>query len=165
MKEVSILQRLRAAKLRPTVARIGVIQVIQSAGEIAISAEDVLRSLASRGVPSSIGTVYRVLNQCEHTGILLREWDSNRKALYRLKPCGLDAQALRLLCRRCGRQLAVQDAALLERVVGVAQRQGICVGQGTIMIELACTGCRTQLFSAGRVHESYTNGVREEFPA
>ncbi|WP_291590591.1 Fur family transcriptional regulator [Comamonas sp. UBA7528] len=165
MKEASILQKLRTAKLRPTIARIGVIQVVQASGEVAISAEEVLRRLSDRGVPTSIGTVYRVLNQCEQTGIMQREWGKNRKALYRLKPCGLGAQALSLLCRRCGRQLPVEDAALLQCVLGVAQRMGISVGSETITIELACTGCSTRPTAARCVHSSCTEGISEDLPA
>lgn len=164
MKEASILERLRIAKLRPTIARIGVIQVIQASGELAISAEDVLRRLSTRGVPASICTVYRVLNQCEHAGIMRREWGNNRKALYRLKPCGLEAQALSLLCRRCGRQLPVEDAALLKCVLGVAQRMGISVGSGTITIELVCAGCSTRPAAARRVRSNCTEGTSEDFP-
>nr|WP_312989935.1 transcriptional repressor [Comamonas koreensis] len=140
-KEATILKRLREAKLRPTVARIGVIQIFKAAGSGAIGADDVYRSLARRGTRSSMGTVYRILSQCTNAGILLREWDGKRTALYRLKPLDDEEPTLSLSCRRCGHQMVVDDAVLLEYVVRIAKREGVSVGAGQINIELPCGQC------------------------
>ena len=141
MKEVSILQRLRAAKLRPTIARIGMLQVIEAAGTSRVSAEDVFRQMLLRGTRVSIGTVYRCIHQFEDSGLLLREWDANRRALYRVKPVGFDAYALRLLCRTCGRGIALTDAVLHERLEHLASLQGICIAHQTVTIAVDCAGC------------------------
>ncbi len=44
----TVLQRLRAAGLRPTIARIGVLQVIEASGPERLSAEDVFRQMMLR---------------------------------------------------------------------------------------------------------------------
>ena len=59
MKNVSVMQRLRASGLRPTVARIGVLQVLLSAAPHALSRDEIYRQLYLRGTPVSVGTVTR----------------------------------------------------------------------------------------------------------
>lgn len=141
MSSTTILQRLRMAGLRLTIARIGVLQVIETSGETSISAEDVFRQMMRRGTPSSIGTVYRVIHQFEAAGLLLREWGAKRTALYRLKPEGFDDRVLRLLCRACGRDMAVADTDLHEQLERVARQQGLRLGNHPVTIELTCAGC------------------------
>lgn len=141
MKEDSLLKRLRSAKLRPTIGRIGVMQVLQSAAGTALSAEDVFRRLMERGTHTSIGTVYRTVQQCEAAGLLLREWDEQRRSLYRIKPLGFDQRAMYLLCRVCERSFAVDDAKLAENLARVMQQAGIRSGEQTVTIELTCCDC------------------------
>ena len=56
-----ILQRLRTAGLRPTAARIGVLQVIQAAGAAGIGADETFRQMLLRGTHVSTSTVYRII--------------------------------------------------------------------------------------------------------
>ncbi len=137
----TVLQRLRAARLRPTIARIGVLQVIEAAGTGRVSAEDVFRQMLLRGTRVSIGTVYRCIHQFEDSGLLLREWGANRRALYRVKPVGFDTHALRLLCRTCGRGIALTDTALHERLEHLASLQGICIANQAVTIAVDCASC------------------------
>lgn len=141
MKEDSLLQRLRSAKLRPTIGRIGVMQVLQAAGGVALSAEDVFRRLMERGTQSSIGTVYRTVQQCEAAGLLLREWDDQRRSLYRIKPSGFGGRAMYLVCRVCERSFAVDDVPLAEHLARVMQQAGVRSADETVTIELTCGDC------------------------
>ncbi|WP_028605460.1 transcriptional repressor [Ottowia thiooxydans] len=125
MSELTVLQRLRLARLRPTSARIGVLQVVEAAGLASIRAEDVFRRMLERGTPVSAGTIYRCLQKFERAGLLLREWDHSRTAHYRVKPTHDDTQVLRLICPETGRALMLADPDLYARVLNAARRQGL----------------------------------------
>ena len=58
-KCAGVMERLRTSGIRPTIARIGVLQVIGAVAPGRICAEDVFRQMLLRGTRVSIGTVYR----------------------------------------------------------------------------------------------------------
>ena len=64
------MQRLRASGLRPTVARIGVLQVLLSAAPHALSRDEIYRQLYLRGTPVSVGTVMQVVAQLSRCGVV-----------------------------------------------------------------------------------------------
>lgn len=133
---VSVLQRLRAARLRPTIARIAILQVVEAVGPRAVSAEDVFQRTATRGTQTSLGTIYRVLQQLQERGLLLREWDAGRRMLYRLKPDGAQDQSLYLVCRRSGRHTRVIDPVLHERLQAAVGNLGLSLAGRQVCIEV-----------------------------
>lgn len=136
MTSATVLQRLRSARLRPTIARISVLQVIEAAGTGRVSAEDVFRRMLLRGTRVSIGTVYRCIHQFEDGGLLLREWDGNRKALYRIKPDEAAEQVLYMVCRRSGCRMRVADPLLHERLRLAAHNLGVSLVGRQVLIEV-----------------------------
>ena len=76
----------------------------------------------------SLGTTYRTIAELEAKGLLLREWGTGTKALYRLTPAQLHAQPLWLVCRESGRRVALGDADLHTRLVAAAAREGFDLG-------------------------------------
>ena len=132
----TILQRLRAARLRPTIPRIAILHMVETAGLQALSAEDVFRQTMARGTQVGIGTVYRVLQQLEERGLLLREWDARRKTLYRLKPDDAQEQPLVMVCHRSGRRLRVVDPVLHERLQAAAHKLGLSLAGRQVRIEV-----------------------------
>lgn len=143
MMSNSVLRRLRAAKLRPTVARIGVLQTIE-ASPTPVSAEEVFRQMLLRGTRVSMGTVYRAMHQFESDGLLLREWDRNRKALYSIKPAGLDTAALRLVCPDTGRVLVMEDAVLHAHLLSAARHHGVALEGHALSVQVAQAGTLQQ---------------------
>jgi len=133
-----ILQRLRTTGLRPTMARIGVLQVIEAASPAAVCAEEVFRRMMLRGTRASMGTVYRVIHQLEAAGLLLREWDANRKAHYRIKPAERDVATILLVCRESGRSVVLTDGDLHARLVAAARREGLAPHGGELHAEVTC---------------------------
>ncbi|MGC3985659.1 MAG: transcriptional repressor [Pseudorhodoferax sp.] len=120
----TVLQRLRAARLQPTVARIGLLQVLESAAPSCLSADELFQRMLQRGTRVSVGTVYRVVQQLHAAGLLVHEWDVQRRALYGIKPEGFDAQAVRLVCRGTGRTVTLADPELHARLLAAAAAQG-----------------------------------------
>lgn len=66
----SVLQHLRRAGLRPTVARIAILQVVQAAPAPGIGADDAYLRLLERGTRASLSTVYRTFAQLQSVGLL-----------------------------------------------------------------------------------------------
>lgn len=121
----TVLQRLRSADLRPTIARISILQVIDAQAPGRLCVEDVFRQLLRRGLKVSNGTVYRVTNELEAAGLLVREWSRSRKAYYRSRLLRHSARTLRLVCGASGRSLELEDDELLERLLAAAGRHGM----------------------------------------
>lgn len=131
-----VMERLRRAKLRPTIARIGVLQVIDAAAPGRLCADDVYRQLLLRGLRVSNGTVYRVIHQLEAAELLLREWSQTRTVYYRARPWRRSCHALRLVGHD-GRSIELDDEDLRERLMATARREGLdFAGQGfTVHVE------------------------------
>ena len=125
MKETTVLQRLRAADLRPTVARIGILQVIGAMAPQAVCADEVFRRMMLCGTRTSMGTIYRGIQQLQSHGLLLREWTEDRKAMYRLKLPDHAVKPLRLVCRESGRTMVLHDEALQVYLMAMAEREGL----------------------------------------
>ena len=136
-----VLVRLRAAGMRPTVARIGVLQALDAEMPARICADDLHRRMILRGTRASIGTVYRVIHQLEANGLVLREWDHSRTAYYRIKPSRFERPTHRILCRTCSHSVAFTDADFLARLADVAQSQGILIVAQEVTIQVDCAGC------------------------
>ena len=124
--DASIPERLRAAGLIPTASRVCVVQAAEAAhatGQRIMAAEEFYAALMLRGTRTSISTVYCVLDLLEGHGLLLREWDVNRKALYRLKPANFDAPGLP------------------ARLQAVATQAGFDLAGHSITVQVDCMGC------------------------
>ncbi|MES2533579.1 MAG: transcriptional repressor [Pseudomonadota bacterium] len=136
MTEANARQCLEAARLRPTAARIGVLQTLRSAAPEVLCTEALFRLMLQRGVRASAGTAYRAVRKLLAHGVLEREWDDQRRAVYRIAAPGSDA-LLRLVCRDSGQSIALDDADLYARLRAAAQREGLWLsGQGiTIYID------------------------------
>ena len=142
--DASIPERLRAAGLIPTASRVCVVQAAEAAhatGQRIMAAEEFYAALMLRGTRTSISTVYRVLDLLEGHGLLLREWDVNRKALYRLKPANFDDSPHRLVCRHCQHSVAFNDPGLPARLQAVATQAGFDLAGHSITVQVDCMGC------------------------
>ena len=120
-----VLQRLRAAGLRPTIARIGIYQVIAAAKPYGVSADEVFQRMLRRGTRASASTVYRVIREFDEHGLVSSVWDESKKAVYLIKSNESDPKAVLIGCSRTGRLVAVDDADLHARLVAAARRYGL----------------------------------------
>ena len=66
----SVLQHLRCAGQRPTVARIAILQVVQAAPAAGMAADEAYLRLLERGTRVSLSTVYRTFAQLQSAGLL-----------------------------------------------------------------------------------------------
>lgn len=65
-------QELRKAGLKVTLPRVKILQILESAPQHHMSAEDVYKALMEAGEDVGLATVYRVLTQFEGAGLVVR---------------------------------------------------------------------------------------------
>lgn len=147
-----VFERLRAVRLRPTSARICILQVLGATERQALNAEGIYQQLLQIGIAVSLGTIYRVLKEMELAGLLLREREasaSGNKARYLIKPDQAERDSCYLVCRVCERSVLVQDAPLLEQLRLAAQSHGMEIGAQVISVQMRCSQCAAEA-QAGR---------------
>lgn len=143
-----IFERLRAARLRPTSARICILQILSASERAALHAESIYQQLLQIGIAVSLGTIYRVLKEMEQSGLLLREREasaSGNKARYLIKPDRVETDSCYLVCRVCERSVLMQDAALIEQLRGTAALHGMEIGARVLSVQMRCASCAEDL--------------------
>lgn len=153
----SLLQRLRDAGLRPTTARIGILQVIQAAGACGVAADEVFRQMLLRGTRVSVSTVYRAIHQLEFLGVLLQgRGEHSQRTLYSLCPVdAAETAVVRMACRGCARSVALPGAQLRSEVERRAAEQGVHPALGELVLQIDCLApqtCAAGTSVADRVH-------------
>ena len=147
-----VFERLRAARLRPTSARVCVLQVLAGTSRQAMNAEGIYQQLLRIGIAVSLGTIYRVLKEMELAGLLLREREasaSGNKGRYLIKPERVEADSCYLVCRVCERSVLVQDAPLVEQLRQAAALHGMEIGANVLSVQMRCSQCAEEA-QAGR---------------
>ncbi|MGJ7501651.1 Fur family transcriptional regulator [Variovorax sp. ZT5P49] len=142
------MSQLRAARIRPSVVRLCVLQTLADAGSEWQRGEEVFRRMLLRGTSASLTTVYRILKEFEHSGLIEREWARSRGgalAVFRYAAPGANADALsvRMRCNGCGTFTEVQDRELHEALMRVAQSKGLpLAGTFDVQIHGSCSSCQ-----------------------
>ncbi|WP_051236217.1 transcriptional repressor [Ottowia thiooxydans] len=137
------LQRLRAAGLRPTIARIAVLQVFEDAGGESLSSEDIFRRLCLRGIKISLGTTYRATRQLLAHGLLLPPRGPGPKRLYRVAPAAGtrtdSAAALWAVNLVSGERVRLPACDKLHRLLLTAiTDSGLALDRGQVCVEFDC---------------------------
>ncbi|MGC4028583.1 MAG: transcriptional repressor [Steroidobacteraceae bacterium] len=140
-----IVNQLRLARLRPTANRISVVGAIERMrGRFTV--EDIYRQILDSDITTSIGTIYRVLADLEAAGILRRDWVSSLgspKAMFTIVHPAHSPEQPRLVCRSCGCNCAIADAATLELLERFLGREGPDSPARRMVIEAdECANCR-----------------------
>jgi Fe2+ or Zn2+ uptake regulation protein len=146
-------ERLRAARLRPTPARVHVVLVLGTA-DAPMTASDVLRALTRHGVAVCLATASRALSELVTADVLLRTWVAGHfgaKAMYSLKATGHEGRALahRLICGRCGHSIAFIDPGLEERLCRAAGLHLSGRFRQPLAVTVACLGCSPTCVTRG----------------
>jgi len=103
--------------LRPTFARIAIIDTLQKAPETCMTADHICLELNRRNRPMPLCTISRCLNLMECKGIVTRVWDVTRqvsKAKYFLTSRRHAVGPCRFHCRCCGKSVEVHNSTLFN---------------------------------------------------
>ena len=129
-------QSLKDSGLKATLPRRKILELFESSSVRHLSAEDVYKALLGEGIDVGLATVYRVLTQFEHAGLLSRQHFETGKAVYELNQGGHHDH---LVCLQCGRVEEFYDADIERRQVRIAKERGFAIHEHSLYIYADCT--------------------------
>jgi len=115
------MQSLKETGLKATLPRRKILELFETSKVRHLSAEDVYKALMAEGIDVGLATVYRVLTQFEHAGLLARQHFETGKAVFELNRGGHHDH---LVCLQCGRVEEFFDADIERRQTEVARQRG-----------------------------------------
>jgi Fe2+ or Zn2+ uptake regulation protein len=113
-----------------------VLQVMAAQDPQRLNSEEIFREMRRRGMRTSLSTVYRIAQKLYAVGMLLREMDDTGKVHYRLQKANAGTQGVRLICRRSGHSVMLEDAQLHAGLIAAAAREGLNVSGQTLVLEV-----------------------------
>lgn len=134
--KVSVMQRLRAAGLRPTSARIGIYQAMATFGSEGVTVNVVFQSMLRGGTRASISSIYRIMREFSDHGLATMTLTSNRTAVYFVQFGGPEQKMLGFECSQTGRLVAVADEDLHARLMAVARQLGMELRELSILVRI-----------------------------
>ena len=127
---------LKNAGLKATLPRLKVLSLFENSEHRHLSAEDVYRMLLSSGEDVGLATVYRVLTQFEHAGLLVRHHFESDKAVFELNQGNHHDH---IVCLQCGRVEEFYDEEIEKRQKKAAHERGFSVHDHSLHIYADCT--------------------------
>ncbi|OOH89127.1 transcriptional repressor [Pasteurellaceae bacterium 15-036681] len=115
---------LKKVGLKVTEPRLTILDLMQTTRDEMqhFSAEDIYKLLLERQSEIGLATVYRVLNQFEEVGILMRHNFDANKAVYELN---YGQQHDHIICTDCGKVFEFKDSEIERRQREISQKLGI----------------------------------------
>ena len=117
-------QELKKAGLKVTLPRVKILQILESAPEWHMTAEDIYQALRDAEEDVGIATVYRVLTQFEAAGLITRHSFDNGPAVYELDRGDSHDH---MVCTETGRVVEFHSAEIEEFREKVARDNGFKV--------------------------------------
>lgn len=114
-------QELRKAGLKVTLPRVKILQILESADERHLSAEDVYKVLLDHDEDVGLATVYRVLTQFETAGLVVRHNFDGGHAVFEIE----DGQHHdHMVCVDTGKVIEFFDEDIERRQREIAKEHG-----------------------------------------
>jgi Fur family ferric uptake transcriptional regulator len=128
-------QELKTIGLKATAPRLKILELFQGSKIRHLSAEDVYRLLLAEDLDIGLATVYRVLTQFEHAGLLQRHHFESGKAVFELNE---GPHHDHLVCLQCGRVEEFVDAEIEKRQERIAKQRGFTIHEHALAIYADC---------------------------
>lgn len=128
--------QLKTMGLKVTGPRLKILNLFEQTERRHLTAEDVYRLLIAENIDVGLATVYRVLTQFEHAGILVRHHFDNDKAVYELNR---GAHHDHLLCLQCGKVEEFYDPEIERRQHAIAAERGFKLAEHSLHLYVECT--------------------------
>ena len=132
-------QQLKDAGLKITMPRLKVLQILESASDHHLSAEDVYKALLDMGEDVGLATVYRVLTQFETAGLINRH---NFEGGYSVFELSQGAHHDHLVCVKCGRVEEFIDDVIEARQKMIAENARFKMTDHALNIYGLCPKCQ-----------------------
>ncbi|MCP1651943.1 Fe2+ or Zn2+ uptake regulation protein [Pseudomonas nitroreducens] len=112
---------LRKAGLKVTLPRVKILQMLDSAEQRHMSAEDVYKALMEAGEDVGLATVYRVLTQFEAAGLVVRHNFDGGHAVFELADSGHHDH---MVCVDTGEVIEFMDSEIEKRQKEIVKERG-----------------------------------------
>src|SRR5262245_23717243 len=122
---------LKHSGLKATLPRLRILGLFESGSRRHMSADDVYRLLIQDGLEIGLATVYRVLTQFEHAGLLKRHHFEGGKAVFELNQGGHHDH---LVCIQCGRVEEFYDSEIEKRQEHIARERGFNIHEHSLYL-------------------------------
>ena len=129
---------LRERGLKATTQRLTILEILARATERHLSAEEIYRELLAVGEEAALATVYRVLTQFEHAGLVKRRHFEGGQALFELNNSEPHDH---LICERCWRVEESVALSLTGEYTRIACETGFRVTGHECVFYGICTLC------------------------
>ncbi|MGI9310843.1 MAG: ferric iron uptake transcriptional regulator [bacterium] len=129
---------LKQAGLKTTRPRLQVLAALESSTVRHMAAEDVYRILLERKQNIALATVYRVLTQFEHAGLVVRNQFEGEPAVFELND---EAHHDHMVCIECARVIEFVDERIETRQEKVAKRHGFVIHDHALTLYGKCRDC------------------------
>jgi len=130
---------LKEAGLKITIPRIKILQILEGAAVHHVSAEDVYRLLLESGEEIGLATVYRVLTQFEHAGLITRRHFEGGHSVFELTP---EMHHDHIVCIKCGRVEEFSDDEIESKQKAVAEALGFELTDHNLDMYGLCPACK-----------------------
>jgi Fur family ferric uptake transcriptional regulator len=127
--------QLKTLGLKVTGPRLKILSLFEQTDQRHLTADDVYRMLMTESIDVGLATVYRVLTQFEHAGILTRHHFDNDKAVYELNRGGHHDH---LLCLNCGHVEEFFDEEIERRQHAIAKKHGFKLAEHALHLYVEC---------------------------
>ena len=129
---------LKKVGLKVTEPRLTILELMQTTREQMqhFSAEDIYKLLLERKSEIGLATVYRVLNQFEEVGILMRHNFDANKAVYELN---FNHEHDHIICMDCGKVFEFKDPDMERRQREISQQHGIELANHSLYLYGKCS--------------------------
>ncbi|WP_299734961.1 ferric iron uptake transcriptional regulator [uncultured Endozoicomonas sp.] len=114
-------QELRKAGLKVTLPRVKILQILESAEDKHMSAEDVYKALLDAEEDVGLATVYRVLTQFESAGLVVRHNFDGGHSVFELSR---GEHHDHMVCMETGDVIEFVDDAIEKRQHAIAEEHG-----------------------------------------
>ncbi len=134
---------LKSAGLKATTPRLKILELFQKRAQAGqgrhLSAEDVYKALVEEGVDIGLATVYRVLSQFEHAGLVVRHHFEPERATYELEDNGHHDH---IVCLSCNELIEFVDPEIEAAQRLIAKRYGYELCDHSMVLYGLCPECR-----------------------
>ena len=124
-------QELKKAGLKVTLPRVKILQILESAGDRHMSADDVYRTLLDQGDDVGLATVYRVLTQFESADLVQRHHFEAGTAVFELAKGDHHDH---MICLDTGKVIEFVDPIIEKRQHEIAEEHGFEIEDHSLII-------------------------------
>jgi len=124
-------QELKKAGLKVTLPRVKILQILESAGDRHMSADDVYRTLLDQGEDVGLATVYRVLTQFETASLVQRHHFEAGTAVFELAKGDHHDH---MICLETGKVIEFVDPIIEKRQHEIAEEHGFDIEDHSLIL-------------------------------